>query len=94
MSSNSHKVNGNRLVGGGVINTLLCTEDSFCFQYKVRLEFLHIFARNKCFVTSSFQQLCLGTCFAHFSIFLSGLPSNVWQMKCSICAFWNCFEEE
>lgn len=49
VSSNSHKVSGNRLVGGGVINTLLCTEDSFCFQYKVRHEFLHIFSRNTCF---------------------------------------------
>lgn len=43
MSSNSHKMNGNRLVGGGVINTWFCTDDSFYCQYKVRLEFLHIF---------------------------------------------------
>lgn len=43
MSSNSHKMNGNRLVGGGVINRLFCAEDSFCFQYKVRLELLLIF---------------------------------------------------
>lgn len=42
-------MNGNRLVGGGVINRWFCTEDSFCFQYKVSLEFLHIFWRNKCF---------------------------------------------
>lgn len=87
-------MNRNRLIGGGIINTFLCTEDYFCVQCKVRLECLHNFWRNKCFATSLFQQLCLGTCFAQFNIFLTGLPSNVQHMKCSICAVWICFGEE
>lgn len=77
-------MNCNRLIGGGIINTFLCTGDSFCFRYKVRLERLPNFSRNKCFAAPLFQQLCLGMCFAQFSIFLTGLPSNVQQMKHSV----------
>lgn len=55
MSSNSHEVNANRLVGGGVINTLLCKEDSFCFQCKVGLAFPHIFLRNQYFSPLNFS---------------------------------------
>lgn len=72
--------------------SLICSfAQGFLFVFSVRHECLCNFSRNKGFA-APISVAVFG--FAQFNVFLTGLSSNVPQMKHAVCAAWISFGEE